>query len=249
MRYGDKLFVSVSAVALAAVLQGCGSGDGNSLVANAKTYDLSEYLFPEETGMLAYQHYEAEKPEGEQEFRQLEKKNNVFYSVTNNETNVTITKSDENRSYKTYTISTESIAVHEGINALDYHFVRHAKLKTNFVQENVIEEVEENDQTSRITYACKITDTNESKRIEAIDEEYKDILHVQCVQEQTVNVIFRGKKVTTITKRIEENDYAKKSGLIYSEETICDAVIVDDEHESAAGCTQNVYTILTFFAD
>jgi len=237
-----KWFRLIVFVLLLAAIQGCSPGKG--LSAN---YDLAEYLFPERSGTLVYRRFLSEKPEDTNNFTEPEYQKDVQYTTILDGMLITVHSDDDTD--RTYTLSDTIIDVVESEDDLSYRFQRLADSQTNFVVESVIKETEESGSTSLITYECNITGFASTMTIESNPQVYEDVLHVVCVQQHSVSTILDGKKITSLTERREENDYAKKVGLIRTEKTWCDAVVIDDDHRSDAGCSRILDEIVTFVAD
>jgi len=234
------IFLGLSFVAIT----GCSPGGGPL---SGKQYDLADYLFPERSGILVYRRFTSEKPEDVKHFSEPEYQKDVQHKVVRNRNAIKVQIGDEVN--RTYTLSDKTIDVEESKNDLSYRFQRHASAHTNFVKESVIKESEEIGSSSRITYECNITGFKSTMTVKSNPQTYDDVLHIVCVRKQSVSTILDGKKITSLTERREENDYAKNVGLIRAEETWCDEVVIDDEHRSEAGCTRILDRIVTFIGE
>ena len=223
-------------------ITGCGPAGGPHA-----EYDLVDYLFPEQSGTLVYRRYVSQKPEGSNAFSEPKYLQDSHQKVRRNGPVITVMVDGE--SNRTYSVSDSSIAVEECNATLHYHLKRKVAAHDNFVKESVIMETKESGNTSRITYACEMTDVAPSMKIESNPKTYEHIVHIRCVQDRKVSVKINGTQIATVTERVEENDYAKGVGLIRSERTWCDKVVIDNGHQTDAGCTRTLDRIVTFVAE
>jgi hypothetical protein len=225
--------------------QGCDSVP----VSLGGSYDLTEYLFPRQSGTLVYKLYEAKKIKGESSFTQSEYKEDVQYTLVNDGTKRTLTNRNDAKYTKIYTIEANQMSVEESDENLTYHLDRTVNSSINMVQEKTVKKWQENCGDISITYECNATGHLPNMIVEPNPKQYVDILKIECLRKHTFHAIVGGKKFETIVEDNEENFYAKDQGMIQSTVTQCEYTGVDDVQTSEDGCTQNIYKRSTFVPD
>ena len=213
------------------------------------TYDLSEYLYPKESGTIVYQLFTAEKAKDQNSYSTETYQNDTQYDVTVDGKRASITNKADADDRVTYLANGDKLAVSEHMEGISYHEKRMVNTMDNFILESVIRSTSSEAGDSTLTYECNATGHLDAMRIDPNPKEYKDILHILCLRRHTIYANVGGKRFETVVETHEDKYAALDTGLIKTEETTCEYTKVDESRQADDGCKKRIYKIWTFVSD
>ena len=249
----------ILSVAVGATLVGCGGVDedqSNNKVDTGKksgqpaqtkkTYDLAEYLFPEQNGTLVYKNFIANRDEGEDSFTDDTSDGVAQYDFTRNGSKLTIANNSEASDIVVYKLDDEQIEVTEINNSnLKYHLYRNTIDGKNYIQESPLRKIDNDVNYLNLTYTCQIDKYLKAMKVGGGN--YTDILKILCSREKTTRATLDGDTLQKMTKIQEEKYASRNKGIIKEIDATCTLTKYNNEVEwEEKGCKRKTSELVTF---